>query len=126
MNLHDYAAGNLWCKNGFEGAQSYGKATALSGSRQTTSQHTRATTAPCWRKPRQQRVDEKVQKLLEGYQQVDISEKIKMARTDSERRTKTLQKYFPEKDVPLGQLEQSASEDETNGMLTSDKQHPIK
>lgn len=57
---------------------------------------------------------------------MDVSDKIKMARTDSERRTQTLQRYFPEKDVPLGQLEQSASEDETNGMLTSDKHHPIK
>lgn len=62
MTLHDYAGGTQWCKNGFEPSQS--KGSAFSGTR-SNAQKIRSTTAPCWRKPRYQRVDEKVQKLLE-------------------------------------------------------------
>ena len=104
MTLYDYAGGNQWCKNGFDPSQS--KGSAFSGSRYAGTAHkNRSTTAPCWRKPRYQRVDEKVQKLLDGYKQADVEDQVKLAKTESDKREDVLQKYFPGHDVPLGEMQ---------------------
>lgn len=54
MTLQELAGGDAWGH------------TASSQTRASTRQKT-AGTAPCWRKSRQQKVDEKVHKLLSSY-----------------------------------------------------------
>lgn len=59
----------------------------------------RTATAPCWRKTKKQRVDEKVSKLLSSYN--DVGPKTTMALTEHKKRSQLTAKYFPGKDIPL-------------------------
>ena len=67
------------------------------------------TTAPCWRKPKAQRVDEKVNKLLKGYN--DAGSRA-LTVSDNQRRDNRIQKYFPGKDIPLGKRAEEDSQGE--------------
>jgi hypothetical protein len=59
-----------------------------------------AGTAPVWRKTKQQRVDEKVNKLLASYNEAT---RPALALSEQQRRAQLTAKYFPGKDVPLTQ-----------------------
>lgn len=101
MTLQDYAVGGAW-GTGDAWSSINGK------ENQSSAGNPRTATAPCWRKPKAQRIDEKVQKLLDSYK--DTSDGNVYAQTESQRREQQTKKYFPGKDVPLGQL---ASRDQT-------------
>lgn len=71
---------------------------------------TRASTSggvggPCWRKTKQQRVDEKINKLLTALSE---HSKPAISLNDHQKRAELTAKYFPGKDVPLTQKEQKS------------------
>lgn len=110
MTLQDYAVGGAW---GTGGAwQSNG-----GKENQSSAGNPRIATAPCWRKPKAQRIDEKVQKLMTSYKESDQGAN-PFAQTDSQRRGQAMQKYFPGKDIPLGARDEGPPaelEDEYSG-----------
>ena len=60
MTLHDYATGNMWGRN----VQSKGLMSSSSGGLfGNENKGQRQATAPCWRKTRAERVDEKIARL---------------------------------------------------------------
>ena len=101
MTLKDYAAGGAWG----ESQKDTNASSAGLG---------RVVTAPCWRKPKGQRVDEKVQRLLTTYNEVAQSDRYNpLVHSDAQRRDFFIKKYFPGKDIPLGQKPATPEEDES-------------
>ena len=90
MTLQDYANTNSWGQ---------GAAPTIT---------TRQSTAPCWRKTKQQRVDEKILKLEQAFAESQQNEQAKkiMIMSETKKNLMNVQKYFPWKEVPLGQKQE--------------------
>ena len=94
MTLQDYATGNLWGRNNKMASSSsgglFGRENSL-GSRQAT--------APCWRKTRAERVDEKIARLKRGTEAVAGPNELLMS--ERAKRSKLVSQYFPGPEKPL-------------------------
>lgn len=96
MTLQDYAAGNLWGRNTHKMASSssgglFGREGSL-GSRQAT--------APCWRKTRAERVDEKIARLKRS-DALAAAGSNELLMSEREKRSKLVSQYFPGQEKPL-------------------------
>lgn len=97
MTLQDYATGNLWGRNTNKLASSssgglFGRENSL-GSRQAT--------APCWRKTRAERVDEKIARLKRSDALAAVAVSNELLMSEREKRSKLVSQYFPGQDKPL-------------------------
>lgn len=108
MTLQDYATGNLWGRNTNKMASSssgglFGR--ERSGSRQAT--------APCWRKTRAERVDEKIARLKRSEIIAAAGSSNELLMSEREKRSKLVSQYFPGQEKPLAayqNLEEKAAD----------------
>ena len=100
MTLQDYATGNLWGRNG---QQSKGMMSSSSGGLfgREKSQGNRQATAPCWRKTRAERVDEKIARLKKSDQLAAAVDTNELMMSERKKRNKLVNHYFPGPDKPL-------------------------
>jgi hypothetical protein len=85
MTLHDYATGNLWGRNMSKGMMS-SSSQGLFGKDRTSGQ--RQATAPCWRKSRAERVDEKIARLKKSDQLANVGDSNELLISERKKRSK--------------------------------------
>lgn len=109
MTLQDYATGNLWGRNGAKlGSSSSGGLFGREGSLGS-----RQATAPCWRKTRAERVDEKIARLKRSDALAVAAGSNELLMSDREKRTKLVSHYFPgsAKEKPLSAYQNLPDDD---------------
>ena len=105
MTLHDYATGNMWGRN----VQSKGLMSSSSGGLfGNENKGQRQATAPCWRKTRAERVDEKIARLKRSDQLASSADTNDFLISERKKRNKLVQQYFPGQDVPLSAYQNQA------------------
>lgn len=107
MTLQDYATGNLWGRNGGP------MATSSSGGlfSKENSAKSRQATAPCWRKTRPERVDEKIARLRRSDKLAAEAGGNELLMSDREKRSRLVQQYFPGKELPLSAYQPAPEDD---------------
>ena len=74
----------------------------------------RQATAPCWRKTRAERVDEKIARLKRSDKLAAEAGGHELLMSDREKRSRLVQQYFPGKDLPLSAPQHMYEEEKQN------------